>query len=262
MSPPREHSATTEQDPGPTPVPETTHAERARTLLHLGRLGVLSTHSQKREGFPFGSLMPYALDGEARPLFLISTMAMHTHNLMGDPRAGLFVAQDEVDKDPLGAGRLTVVGKAAKVPKAELKGVREAYLGRHENARYWVDFKDFSFYRLEIVDVYYVGGFGVMGWVEAGDFMAAEPDPLAEEASGILAHMNADHADALVLLARAHKGIEAREAKMVAVDRLGFHVRLTTPERVRAVRIGFPAEVRTPTDCRSAFIKMIKAARS
>jgi len=61
-------------------------------------------------------------------------MAMHTQNLVGDPRASLFVTVPEAKDDPLGTARLTVIGKASKVPKAELKGVREAYLSRHENA--------------------------------------------------------------------------------------------------------------------------------
>jgi hypothetical protein len=73
--------------------------------------------------------------------------------------------------------------------------------------------------------------------------------------------MNADHAEALVLIARTIKGIEAEEAKMTAVDRLGFHVRLKTPERVRSVRIGFPAEVRSSQECRNALVSMAKEAR-
>jgi len=81
--------------PGPTsdqpPVPEPSFSERARTLVYLSRIGSLSTLSRKQPGFPFGSVMPYGLDERARPLFLISTMAMHTQNLQADLRAGLLV---------------------------------------------------------------------------------------------------------------------------------------------------------------------------
>ncbi len=70
---------------GQSAVPEPSFAERARTLIHLGRIGSLSTLSRKQPGFPFGSLMPYALDGQGRPVFLISTMAMHTQNLQAGP---------------------------------------------------------------------------------------------------------------------------------------------------------------------------------
>jgi heme iron utilization protein len=59
-------------------VAETTFAERVRTLLYLGRIGTLSTLSRKLPGFPFGSVMPYGLDENGRPVFL---MAMHTQNL-------------------------------------------------------------------------------------------------------------------------------------------------------------------------------------
>ena len=78
---------------GQPAVPEPSFAERARTLMHLARVGSLSTLSRKQPGFPFGSVMPYGLDGRGRPIFLISTMAMHTQNLHGDPRASLLVTQ-------------------------------------------------------------------------------------------------------------------------------------------------------------------------
>ncbi|TPW21923.1 MAG: hypothetical protein FD126_193 [Elusimicrobia bacterium] len=250
--------------PGPeekNPAPETSYAERARTMLSLAAVGVLSTHSEKHAGFPFGSTMPYALDAAARPLFLISAMAMHTKNLKADPRASLFVTVPEAQTDPLGAGRMTLVGKAEPVSAGEILAARAAYLARHEAAKYYVDFADFSFWRLEPVSLYFVGGFGVMGWVEASDFAAAAPDPLAEAASGILEHMNRDHEAAMLDIARHLKDVEASEAKMTAVDRLGFHLRLKAADRVRSVRVAFPQEVRTPEACRAALVSMVKSAR-
>ena len=80
---------------GQPAVPEPSFAERARTLMHSGRIGSLSTISRKQPGFPFGSLMPYGLDDHGRPIFLISTMAMHTQNLQADPRASLFVTEPD-----------------------------------------------------------------------------------------------------------------------------------------------------------------------
>ena len=259
MSSSREHAYTTERDKNPAVEPS--HAEQARTLLHLCRQGMLSTHSVKRPGFPFGSLMPFALDAKGCPLFLISRLAMHTQNLAADPRASLFTAQDPGDGDSLGASRVTLVGTARPVPEEVLTGIRDIYLNRHQNARYWVDFKDFDFYELDVVDIYFVGGFGVMGWVDVPDFTKAVPDPLADAAAGIIRHMNADHTDALLILARAIKGIQAEEADMTAVDRLGFHVRLKTLKRIRNVRIGFPEEVRSAGACRTALIAMVEQAK-
>src|ERR1700729_1053310 len=243
------------------PIPEPSFAERARPLLHLGRVGSLSTLSRKRPGFPFGSLMPFALDGAGRPTFLISTMAMHTQNLQQDGRASLLVTQPEASGDPLGAARVTLVGNVSVVAEAEVREVRRLYLERHENSKYWVDFDDFSFFAMDVVDVYYVGGFGVMGWVTAQDYIQAQPDPLADAAAGILQHMNADHQDALILLARFVAGIEAQEAVMTAVDRLGFHVRLKTEDGMKGARLAFLSEVSTPADTRKMLVEMVQQAR-
>ncbi len=252
--------------PGPTSdqpeIPEPSFSERARTLVYLSRLGSLSTISRKQSGFPFGSVMPYALDDHGRPLFLISSMAMHTQNLKADPRASLLVTQNDADGDPLGASRVTLVGNALPVPPEEIAASRAIYLARHANSKYWVDFEDFSFYRLEVVDVYYVGGFGVMGWVSASDYTNSRPDPLADSMAGIIQHMNADHSEALVLLASKFAGIESQEATMTAVDRLGFHVRLKTPEGIRGARIAFPREATSSETTRTILVEMVRQARS
>jgi hypothetical protein len=242
-------------------LPEPSHAERVRTLLSLTPIGTLSSLSRKHPGFPFGSLMPFALDPRGRPLFLISNMAMHTQNLKADPRCSLFVAQASTDGDPLGSARATLVGPAEQVNAHDLDSVRETYLARHENSRYWVDFADFSFFRLEPVDLYYVGGFGVMGWVEAGAYESAAADPLAEAAAGILAHMNADHVDSMIQLARVHAQIDASEATMTSIDRLGFHLRLKTVEGMKGVRINFPGEVATSKETREMLVAMVRKAR-
>jgi heme iron utilization protein len=255
-----QHAAPFNPTPQP-PVPEPSHAERARTLLHLSSVATLSTVSRKQPGFPFGSLMPYALDAAGRPLFLISTMAMHTQNLKADPRASLFVSQPAADGDVLGAARLTLVGNVVQVTEEERIAAREVYLKAHPNSQYWVDFTDFAFFRLEPVDVYYVGGFGVMGWVTSADYAAAAPDPLAEAAQGILDHMNGDHGDALVLLTRVHAKLEAESATMTSVDRLGFHVRAQTSGGFKGARIPFLREVSTPMETRTVLVEMVKLAR-
>src|SRR5580700_9105422 len=259
-SSPRKHAGPGASSDQPS-IPEPSFSERARTLVYLGRIGSLSTLSGKQPGFPFGSLMPYGLDGRGRLIFLISTMAMHTQNLQADSRASLLVTQTDSSGDPLGASRVTVMGNVLTIPKPEVADARQLYLERYANSKYWVDFEDFSFYRMDVLDVYYVGGFGVMGWVKASDYDTAQPDPLADAAAGILSHMNADHKDALVLLARSCAGIEAQEAAMTSVDRLGFQVRLKTQDGVRGARIGFLREVSNANDTRKVLVGMVQKAR-
>jgi heme iron utilization protein len=134
-------------------------------------------------------------------------------------------------------------------------------LERYANSKYWVDFEDFSFYGMDVIDVYYVGGFGVMGWVSASEYDGAKPDPLADTAADIIRHMNAEHGDAVVLLARTFAGIEAEEATMTAVDRLGFHVRLRTQDGMRGARMAFLREVRSPAEARKVLVEMTQQAR-
>jgi putative heme iron utilization protein len=248
--------------PEAPPIPEPSYAERARTLVHVGRTGTLSTNSRRHPGYPFGSIMPYAPDEHGRPLFLISTMAMHTQNLQADPRASLLVTQPTATGvDPLAAGRVTLMGEVSPVPGADTDAVRAAYLGRHPNAAYWVDFGDFGFYRLQITDVYFVGGFAAMDWVDARSYLTASPDPLADVADGIVEHMNRDHADALVTIARVLGQTEADAASMVSVDRLGFKLRIKRGDRLHSTRIAFPREARTAEDSRLVLIDMLRDCR-
>jgi putative heme iron utilization protein len=246
------------QAPGP---PEPTYAERARTLVHVGDTGALATLSRQHPGHPFASVMPYATDDEGRPLFLISSMAMHTQNLVADPRASLLVTQPDAS-DPLASGRVTLLGEARKLDGGERDAARVAYLARHANAAYWVDFDDFSFWRLELTSLYFVGGFAAMDWVPAADYRAARPDPLAAVAAGIIDHMNRDHPDALVTYAQAYAGERVDEARMVSVDRLGFKLRLADGERRWSARIGFPREVTTADETRRVLIEMLQHARA
>jgi putative heme iron utilization protein len=112
------------------------------------------------------------------------------------------------------------------------------------------------------VDVYYVGGFGVMGWVSASEYDLSQPDPLADSMAEIIQHMNADHKDTLVLLAQEFAGIESQEATMTAVDRLGFHLRLRVQDGMHGARIAFLREVCNPTETRRVLVEMAQQARS
>ena len=245
---------------GPS-APEPSFAEQARTLVHLARSGTLGTLSRRHPGHPFVSVMPYAPDERGRPLVLISGLAMHTQNLDADPRASLLVAQSG-HEDPLAMARVTLMGRAGRLPASERGAAREAYLARHPNAVHWVDYGDFAFWRLDLTDVYFVGGFGAMDWLTAGGYEAAGADPLADAASGIVQHMNADHADALVLYARVWGSPAAEAAEMTAVDRLGFRLRVRTADGLQGCRVAFPREVRDAGQCRRVLIEMLEECRA
>ena len=184
---------------------------------------------------------------------------MHTQNLQQDARASLLITQPDVSGDPLAAARVTLMGAVTEATAGE---VRDLYLSRYENAKYWQNYADFAYYRLEVSDIYFIGGFGVMGWISAEDYRSALPDPLAEVAPGIIQHMNRDHANALVLIARRFAGEAADEAAMTAVDRLGFHLRLRSGDRIHGRRVAFLREARNSDAARGVLTEMARQARS
>lgn len=237
------------------------HAERARTLVSRETTGTLSTLDP--DGFPHGSYVTFALDG-ADPVFLVSTLATHTQNLLRDPRASL-MAHEARAEDPLANGRVTLIGRCEKVAERlrAAESARATFLAAHPRAAYYADFRDFAFYRLEVASVRYIGGYGRMSWVDADAWRAAAADPLATDADGIVRHMNEDHADALVLYARAFTRAEAAEdVIMTGVDRHGFELGVATPSGRRPARIAFGRDVTTPAQARQTLIAMLKDARA
>jgi len=147
-------------------------AAAARALLVKRNQGILCTNSVKQPGFPFGSVTPYAIGPGGDPVFLMSGLALHTRNLAADAKASLLVLEDPASPDPLASGRVNVFGAVEPVGEADLAGVRTAYLEQHPSAGQWVEFGDFRFYRMSLAAVYFVGGFGEMGWVSAADMAA------------------------------------------------------------------------------------------
>jgi heme oxygenase (biliverdin-IX-beta and delta-forming) len=255
---------------------EPSDAERGRTLLAASRTGALATVALDG-GFPFGSLVAYAVDGAGRPLLCLSDLAEHSRNLAVDPRASLMVSQDASGTatssrslppggagDPLALARVTVLGTVVELRDDERSAALDAYRDRHPDA-FYASFDDFRLYRLDVASVRYVGGFGRMSWVSADDHAAAEPDPLHPHAAGVVEHMNDDHPDALVAYCRVFgERPTTGYAEMVGVDRYGFTM-LAVDEGATdqvAVRIPFGRQVDTVGAVRAAMIELLHEARA
>jgi hypothetical protein len=267
---PREHqlpdsTAGATAAPNPPPAREPTHAERVRTLVDGERRGALSTLTADPDGYPFGSVVSFGLADDGDPLFFVSFMAEHTQNALRDPRASLLVTEPVPDgADPLASGRVTLLGLLAAVEGDAARAVaRDRYLAANPAASYYIDFGDFTFLRLTVDHVRYVGGYGRMSWVDAADYRAATPDPLVGAAAGIIEHMNADHADAQVLFCRHFAGLtDTESATMSAVDRYGFDLVAVSEAHRTAVRLAFPEECTTGDEVRRAMVAMVAEART
>ena len=257
---PRQHEPSKEPPLTDPATRQPTHAERAWTLVAMETMATLAT---LKGGHPYASLVAFAMAGP-RAVLLISEMAAHTKNLRADSRASLLVAE-KVVADPLAHGRVTLVGQGRVLERgtSEDAEARKAFVARHPGAESYVDFEDFHCWTLELREVRYIGGFGRMSWVEAADFEAAEPDPLAPSAAGIIEHMNADHADANLAYAHAFtRATDATAARMTALDRYGFDLMVDTPAGSKPARVAFAQPVTTPEQVREAVVALLKKARA
>jgi putative heme iron utilization protein len=243
-------------------VPAPTHAERARTLAAGHVTGSLATVALEPVGYPYASFVTFALAGDGEPVFLISRLAEHTRNLLGDPRASLLV-HDSDSADPLANARVTLVGRAEQLPRASSSPAREAFLTAHPQSAYYADYDDFHFWSLRIEAVRYIGGYGRMSWVSAEDFRRAEPDPLAKSAAYILAHMNTDHQPALLLYARAFtQAFDAESATMTAIDRHGFEMTVKSARGIGPARIAFSEPLTSGDQARPTLVALVRAAEA
>lgn len=225
----------------------------ARRFVRAQHSGVLSTISQRVEGFPFGSVAPFVTDHSGCPVILISTLAEHTKNLDADPRCSLIVQPYSPDMQTM--GRITVIGNATRLADKDALGPR--YLRFHPQAEAYFAMHDFNFYRIEPMRVRWIGGFGKIHWVEPADYLLEE-SPLANQESGILDHMNADHGENLVAYCRHVHGVEADSAVMIGIDPDGFDVRAVGQE----LRFEFPSTVLNAEQARAALVGLAKASRA
>ena len=239
-------------------IPTPSDAEHARTLAHRVSEGALCTFTGGEERYPYGSFSTYALAG-GTPVFLISELAEHTQNLRRDSHSSLMVVAPG-EGDPLARARVTLVGNCELV--ATPTDVRQAFLETHPSAAYYADFKDFHFWRLLVKSVRYIGGYGRMSWVKEGEWSAASPDPTTPFAEGVLAHMNDDHGDAMVLMCRAFsRASDTTGAVMTSLDRYGFEMSAATPDGPRPIRLAFSKPVETSEEVRVEMVALTRKAR-
>jgi putative heme iron utilization protein len=225
----------------------------ARALLNQAYDGVLSTHSADMPGYPFGSVMPYCLDRAGAPLIYIATIAQHTRNIQANPKVSLIVLDRSVG-DVQANGRLTLLADAQAV--AEDDDAAERYFSFFPDARRFHNTHSFAFYRLAPVRLRYIGGFGRIHWLSPERVL--RPNPFrADEEEAMLAHMNADHRQAMRRYCEAAGvSLEAGcEPFMVGIDGEGFQLRVGS----RVARFTFPAPVSTPAEVRAALAAMARS---
>lgn len=229
-------------------------AGRARSWLLSSTKGALATLAADPaiEGYPFGSVVPYAVDATGAPIVLIADIAAHTKNLQRDPRASLLVQEDRVDGDPQAGWRVTVVGTMTRLGDGD-PALRARYRAVVPAADAYEQTHGFAYWRLDAVKLRFIGGFGKICWLEPAQVRL---DPRLDGADGAIAHMNEDHVDALRDLARGFYGLSPATARMTSMDRTGFAV--DVDGRLLWFRFDAPVE---PQDVRGAVVRLVQQAR-
>lgn len=262
-----------------SPPTTTNPAALARHWLLNSHSGTLCTLARAPglQGWPFGSIVPFAVDGHGAPLVLIAEIAEHTKNAEADSRVSLFVSERRDDADPQAGWRLNLAGHLTRLRAAReqprrpasreevvgddvLAGLRARYVERVPAALAYAAEHDFFLWRLDVVRVRNIAGFGRIYWVEGPDMLR---DPLGAgldaAKAGALAHMNADHGENLVEMVRGLCSFTPASALMVDVDRAGMMVRTQGPDR--QIYFSFGREIEAK-DLRHAVIEVLQRARA
>lgn len=226
----------------------------ARKFLRTTHSAVLSTHSARFEGYPFGSIAPFVLDQDGNPLVLISTIAEHTRNIKKDPHVSL-IAFDPAAPDMQAGARLTLLGEAVVADKQD-GDLRARYLNYFPPAAQYFDMHDFLFHRIAIRQARYIGGFGNIHWIE-GAALHPPANQLGVQEAGILEHMNSDHAESLIAYCQLVHGFTPPSAVMVGLDSDGFDLRANDA----LWRFNFDTPVTDAQTARAALVALARTAQ-
>jgi len=230
----------------------------ARSLLRRSRQGALATLMAESHD-PYCSLVNVAAHADASPILLISRLAVHTRNILGDSRVSLML-DERVAGDPLEGARIMLAGRAEEADDDDAAVLRARYLNAHPSAEAFADFKDFSFFRIRPSGLHLVAGFGRIIDLKPSQFMTDISDAagLLEAEQGAVEHMNGDHRDAMNLYATKLLGAEAADWRCTGCDPDGMDMQVGA----ETLRLDFPERVTSGTELRKMLVRLAGEARS
>jgi putative heme iron utilization protein len=230
----------------------------ARSLLRRSRQGALAT-LMAGSGDPYCSLVNVASHPDGSPILLISRLAVHTRNILADPRVSLML-DERAEGDPLEGARIMLAGQAEQAAGSELEILRRRYLNAHPSAEVFVNFGDFSFFRILPDGLHLVAGFGRIIDLKPERFLTdiSDAGALLEAEAGAIAHMNADHRDATNLYATRLLGAEPADWRCTACDPDGIDLQAGTT----TLRLDFPQRVTGPGELRQMLVRLANEARA
>ena len=240
------------------PIADFDASKLSRSLLRRSRQGALAT-LMPESGDPYCSLVNVASHADGSPILLISRLAVHTKNILGDSRVSLML-DERAAGDPLEGARIMLAGHAREAAGDDANIFRERYLNAHPNAEAFVDFKDFAFFRIEPWGLHLVAGFGRIIDLEPTQFLTRIDDAaeLLEAAQGAVEHMNQDHRDAMDLYATRLLGAGTADWRCTGCDPDGIDMQAGSA----TLRLDFPERVTTAVGLRKMLVRLAGEARA
>lgn len=232
-------------------------ARLARSLLRRSRQGALAT-LMAGTGAPYCSLVNLASAPDGAPILLISRLAVHTRNILADPRVSVML-DERAAGDPLEGARIMLAGVAEQAEGDVAANLRQRYLNAHPSAEVFVNFADFSFFRIAPTGAHLVAGFGRINDLAPTQFLTdlSDADALLEAEQSAVEHMNADHRDALNLYATRLLGAGPGDWRCTGCDPGG----LDLADGATALRLDFPRRIVTPGALRQVLVELAAQAR-
>ena len=229
-----------------------------RSLLRRSRQGALAT-LMAGSGDPYCSLVNVASHADGAPILLISRLALHTRNILADNRVSLML-DERAAGDPLEGARIMLSGRAEEAQGDNVTILRRRYLNAHPSAEAFVDFQDFSFFRINPSATHLVAGFGRIIDLKPEQFLTAIADAgaLLEAEPGAIEHMNTDHRDTMNLYATKLLGAEAADWRCTGCDPGGIDLQAGGI----VLRLDFPERVTGPGELRKMLVRLADEARA
>ncbi|ESQ47763.1 hypothetical protein EUTSA_v10020874mg [Eutrema salsugineum] len=235
-----------------------------RNLLEQARFAhlctVMSKMHHRREGYPFGSLVDFAPDRMGHPIFLFSPLAIHTRNLLAEPRCSLVVQIP--GWSGLSNARVTLFGDVYPLSEDEQEWAHKQYIAKHQHgpSEQW---GNFHYFRMQnISDIYFIGGFGTVAWVDVKEYEALQPDKIAVDGGEQnLKELNAIFSKPLRELLSSETEVD--DAALISIDSKGIDVRVRQGAQFSIQRLAFEEGhgVETLEEAKSALWKVIEKVK-
>jgi heme iron utilization protein len=230
----------------------------ARSLLRRSRQGALAT-LMTGSGDPYCSLVNVATYPDGSPILLISRLALHTRNIVDDRRVSLML-DERAEGDPLEGSRIMLMGRAEEAVASDGDILRRRYLNAHPSAESFVDFQDFSFYRIRPSAIHLVAGFGRIVDLKPEQFLTdiSDAEALLQAEQQAIEHINSDHRDTNNLYATKLLGAEAADWRCTGCDPDGLDLQADG----KTLRLDFPRRVTGPGELRKMLVQLADHARA